>query len=203
MPDHTVSYLFTDRYANASISAVVWHLVHDQRTICKRLPFAVDSLKVSVLFKRVDTAQLSRENLSSLCSSCCQNLSSSLCAHSCTETMNLCMGSLLWLKCHLHNKTPPCFLCWFSNNTVSYTVGISPTACTKSAIFRRFFYAVAKIGHHTHYIKKLAFRQGFFWCFLFFITKKLSPTYPQSYPQFFYSKMLWIKVIPKLWITCA
>ena len=93
--------------------------------------------------------------------------------------MNLCMGSLLWLKCHLHNKTPPCFLCWFSNNTVSYTVGISPTACTKSAIFRRFLNAVAKIGHHTHYIKKLAFRQVFFYVFYFFIAKKLSPTYPQ------------------------
>lgn len=112
--------------------------------------------------------------------------------------MNLCMGSLLWLKCHLHNKTPPCFLCWFSNNTVSYTVGISPTACTKSAIFRRFFYAVAKIGHHTHYIKKLAFRQGFFWCFLFFITKKLSPTYPQSYPQFFLFKNVGDKSYPQI-----
>ena len=28
--------------------------------------------------------------------------------------------------------------------------------------FSAFFNAVAKIGHHTHYIKKLAFRQGFF-----------------------------------------
>lgn len=91
----------------------------------------------------------------------------------------------------------------FKNNTVSYTVGISPTACTKSAIFRRFLNAVAKIGHHTHYIKKLAFRQVFFYVFYFFITKKLSPTYPQSYPQLFHSEMLWIKVIPKLWITCA
>ena len=26
-------------------------------------------------------------------------------------------------------------------------------------------------------------------------------TYPQSYPQLFHSEMLWIKVIPKLWIT--
>lgn len=188
MPDHTVSYLFTDRYANASISAVVWHLVHDQRTICKRLPFAVDSLKVSVLFKRVDTAQLSRENLSSLCSSCCQNLSSSLCAHSCTETMNLCMGSLLWLKCHLHNKTPPCFLCWFSNNTVSYTVGISPTACTKSAIFRRFLTPLQKLDIIRIILRNSHFVKVFFSVFYFLLQKSYPQLIPKVIPNFFIQK---------------
>ena len=97
--------------------------------------------------------------------------------------MNLCMGSLLWLKCHLHNKTPPCFLCWFSNNTVSYTVGISPTACTKSAIFRRFLTPLQKLDIIRIILRNSRFVKFFFMFFMFLLQK--------SYPQ----------LIPNLWIS--
>lgn len=195
MSNDTISYLFTDRYANTGISAVVWHFIHDQRPIRLRLPFAVDFLKVSIFFKRVDTAQLSRENLSSLCSSCCQNLSSSLCAHSCTETMNLCMGSLLWLKCHLHNKTPPCFSVLFSNLYCCFL------GCTRRCGFAAFLAPLQKLDIIRIILRNRRFVKFFFQFLSQSFKKNLSPTYPQSYPPFFYPRGLWIKVIPKLWIT--
>ena len=173
MSNDTISYLFTDRYANTGISAVVWHFIHDQRPIRLRLPFAVDFLKVSIFFKRVDTAQLSRENLSSLCSSCCQNLSSSLCAHSCTETMNLCMGSLLWLKCHLHNKTPPCFSVLFSNLYCCFL------GCTRRCGFAAFLAPLQKLD-----IIRIILRNRRFVKFFFnFFPNLLKKTYPQLIPK--------------------
>lgn len=124
--------------------------------------------------------------------------------------MNLCMGSLLWLKCHLHNKTPPCFLCWFSNNTVSYTVGISPTACTKSAIFRRFLTPLQKLDIIRIILRNSHFVKVFFSVFYFLLQKvihnlspKLSTTFSfknvvdKSYPQIVDNLCITLGIIQK------
>lgn len=125
MSNHTVSDLSGNRDSQAISSQVIGPHIQNKETVRPGIVLFIDLLKISVLLQRFAKNHKSShkvekttwrcgpafityidlwsswKRLSTLSSSCCENLTSACSAHSLTETMNFRSLSGLRLECHL------------------------------------------------------------------------------------------------------